>query len=773
MAITPREAYSNTVDPAGATSARFQTADISSGAEAIGRAAQGFGQDLQKVASNIHEIQVKDAEDIARDADNKAAAAVLDRQYGENGFFNKSGQDALVDQPVYTADVAKIRMDAAAALKNPIARHLFIEQQTKRSAIEMPKIYEHAAKQRTVFGKQTDETAISVATDAGIAGAGDPATTASSLKTIEEVAARSAGRDGIRDPLAVSVVQKTAVGKAVASMASAIETQSNAMDAIHFVSLHADRMHPEDTAKLMRTLSPAASKINAREAAPANIVYMDGTVGSGSEPATAPTGGSAPAITKTPIPGREALHAAQWQQESGGKHTNPDGSIVTSSAGAKGLTQVMDHTAKSPGYGVKPMQNNSREEYLRFGNDYSDALIKHYGSVVLGLTAYNWGPGNMEKYMKASGNDPRKGTVSEAAFINGIPVKEARQYAPKILARTGTHIADGGGDPAQQGAAAVRANQDATNINLEATISRIEGLNIPEVDKQGQIDWVKEHYSLGRQQKTANEERVTDAAWAAVNQFPPDQFTDYDKLPLSVRQQLEQNPQKAMQFKQMAQGNANRIQGQHDAEAKKRADAARDSALENFEELQLSAATPGAARDKFLSTDFRTQPGLDHGDRMRLMASQEQVRRQEAPKSTEPDRGALHANLMRFTGSPDDVINDKKSPQIAKAYDYIIRREQQWIDEHKKRPTEGEREGFVREALMPVNLTVKGRLWGSSNEAVPNFAVRDRRGALGSRYGGNTANARDVAKATLMQVNGGRIPSEAEIDNAIRIAHSK
>ena len=32
----------------------------------------------------------------------------------------------------------------------------------------------------------------------------------------------------------------------------------------------------------------------------------------------------------------------------------------------------------------------------------------------------------MEKYMKASGNDPRKGTVSEAAFINGIPVKEAR-----------------------------------------------------------------------------------------------------------------------------------------------------------------------------------------------------------------------------------------------------------------------------------------------------------------------------------------------------------
>ena len=43
------------------------------------------------------------------------------------------------------------------------------------------------------------------------------------------------------------------------------------------------------------------------------------------------------------------------------------------------------------------MQNNSREEYLRFGNDYSDALIKHYGSVVLGLTAYNWGPGQHGK----------------------------------------------------------------------------------------------------------------------------------------------------------------------------------------------------------------------------------------------------------------------------------------------------------------------------------------------------------------------------------------
>lgn len=82
------------------------------------------------------------------------------------------------------------------------------------------------------------------------------------------------------------------------------------------------------------------------------------------------------------------------QVESGG---NPN---AVSPKGAMGKMQVMPKTAKDPGFGVKPAQNDSPEELARVGRDYFTALQKHYGDDAVALAAYNHGTGNIDQWLK-------------------------------------------------------------------------------------------------------------------------------------------------------------------------------------------------------------------------------------------------------------------------------------------------------------------------------------------------------------------------------------
>jgi hypothetical protein len=86
------------------------------------------------------------------------------------------------------------------------------------------------------------------------------------------------------------------------------------------------------------------------------------------------------------------------QAESRGRHRDASGRLTTSPVGAKGITQVMPKTAKNPGYGVKPIQDDSEEEYLRFGRDYLTAMWNEFdGDARKAVAAYNAGAGNVKK----------------------------------------------------------------------------------------------------------------------------------------------------------------------------------------------------------------------------------------------------------------------------------------------------------------------------------------------------------------------------------------
>jgi hypothetical protein len=124
---------------------------------------------------------------------------------------------------------------------------------------------------------------------------------------------------------------------------------------------------------------------------------------------------------------RDLLDAVK-QQESGGRRYDKSGKLLegppTKYGTAKGEMQVLDMTNKDPGFGVRPAKDDSPDERARVGRDYLAAMKKRYGNTETALIAYNWGPGNTDKWLKAGAN-PAK-----------LP-KETQRYVANITASLG------------------------------------------------------------------------------------------------------------------------------------------------------------------------------------------------------------------------------------------------------------------------------------------------------------------------------------------------
>jgi hypothetical protein len=79
----------------------------------------------------------------------------------------------------------------------------------------------------------------------------------------------------------------------------------------------------------------------------------------------------------------------------------------------------MRYTARDPGFGVKPAQNNSPDELKRVGDDYAMAMYNRYKDPKLAMIAYNMGPGATDKWL-ASGADPRRLPKETQGYISGV-----------------------------------------------------------------------------------------------------------------------------------------------------------------------------------------------------------------------------------------------------------------------------------------------------------------------------------------------------------------
>lgn len=109
-----------------------------------------------------------------------------------------------------------------------------------------------------------------------------------------------------------------------------------------------------------------------------------------------------------------------------------------SHAGARGLMQLMPGTAReqagkmSLSYQPSSLIGNAQYN-IRLGDGYFGRMMDYYGGAYpLAVGAYNAGPGNVNKWIRANG-DPRNGSIDWIEWIERIPIYETKNYVQKVL----------------------------------------------------------------------------------------------------------------------------------------------------------------------------------------------------------------------------------------------------------------------------------------------------------------------------------------------------
>lgn len=108
-----------------------------------------------------------------------------------------------------------------------------------------------------------------------------------------------------------------------------------------------------------------------------------------------------------------------------------------SSAGARGLMQLMPGTAREQagkiGLSYDPARLTADPSYnVQLGSSYFQRIFNIYGSYPLAIAAYNAGPGNVNKWLRANG-DPRTAGVDVVEWIEAIPYMETKNYVQRVL----------------------------------------------------------------------------------------------------------------------------------------------------------------------------------------------------------------------------------------------------------------------------------------------------------------------------------------------------
>jgi hypothetical protein len=119
------------------------------------------------------------------------------------------------------------------------------------------------------------------------------------------------------------------------------------------------------------------------------------------------------------------------QAESGNRDYTKSGQPVTSPKGAMFASQVMPATAANPGYGVRPAQSQTPEEYNRVGREYYQALLKQFGGdQQKAAAAYNAGPGRVQQNIRQNQGQMNVGQLPQ----------ETQGYLQKIGQTVGNMI---------------------------------------------------------------------------------------------------------------------------------------------------------------------------------------------------------------------------------------------------------------------------------------------------------------------------------------------
>jgi soluble lytic murein transglycosylase len=147
------------------------------------------------------------------------------------------------------------------------------------------------------------------------------------------------------------------------------------------------------------------------------------------------TGYGASAFPRVPVPPTAhynwtMVHAIARQESQFDKQ-------IVSHAGARGLMQLMPGTAREQagklGLSYDAGSLNDPSYNIMLGSGYFQRMLDYYGgSYPLAVAAYNAGPGNVNRWVKANG-DPRLPGADMLRWIEQIPIFETRNYVQRVL----------------------------------------------------------------------------------------------------------------------------------------------------------------------------------------------------------------------------------------------------------------------------------------------------------------------------------------------------
>jgi soluble lytic murein transglycosylase len=110
---------------------------------------------------------------------------------------------------------------------------------------------------------------------------------------------------------------------------------------------------------------------------------------------------------------------------------------AVSHAGARGLMQLMPGTAREQSGKLGLAYNRESltvdtDYNIQLGSSYFKRMFGLYGSYPLAIAAYNAGPGNVNKWLRANG-DPRTGSIDMVTWVERIPIFETKNYVQRVL----------------------------------------------------------------------------------------------------------------------------------------------------------------------------------------------------------------------------------------------------------------------------------------------------------------------------------------------------
>jgi hypothetical protein len=382
---------------------------------ANGQALEKGGEALAKVSDAAMSIFAKEAA-TANNArvDSDVNGFIAAKQKALTDFAQTKGQDAITAAPVLTKSLQDMKAQLLSGTANDYQKQKLTERLDAQIDHADGIVSNHVAQQSMVWQKATTDTRIALI---GQDNTLDPMTKADAVvPAAREKAKLEFGAPPDSDVAKMVVAQEQS--KVLRNSIQGYLNGNQRRDALALYDRVKDRIGFKDDTALHASMNGIRTQVNgdmaANEALAKNGMPTIPNDDNSQLPRDAEQYRPKVYQAATASNVRPALAMGMVAAESAFRPN------AVSPAGARGLTQLMPGTAQE--MGVSDPHNV--DQSIAGGVRYLGKQIAKYGSEPLGLMAYNWGPGNVDKWIK-EGSDPSK-----------VP-QETRDYVRRVQGYAG------------------------------------------------------------------------------------------------------------------------------------------------------------------------------------------------------------------------------------------------------------------------------------------------------------------------------------------------